>query len=157
LYKEFLLEPFKGYIKDDFDNLAYKFYNEIIKKRINKAVLEKYYHHKSSGDMVIIASGGFDIYLKYFEQEYNADMLISTKLDFEGEYFSGKILGEEVLSENKAHMVKVYLDNIQVDWKSSFVYSDHMSDIPLFNLVGNKFLVDIGQDKSWVSSDFKIV
>jgi HAD superfamily hydrolase (TIGR01490 family) len=157
LNKEFLLEPFKEYSKEKIDNIAYAFYNDVIKKRLCKILLERYFEHKSNGDMVIIASGGFDVYLKYFEQEYNADLLISTKLAFQNNFFTGKIQGEEALSENKAFMVKSLLVNAKVDWSSSFAYSDHVSDIPLFNLVGNKNLVDIGQDKSWISSDFKII
>lgn len=157
LNKEFLLEPFKDYSKEMFDNIARAFYQDVIKKRLCKILLDRYFEHKSKGDIVIIASGGFDVYLKYFEQEYNADFLISTKLAFNNNFFTGKIQGEEALSENKAFMVRSLLINSRVDWASSFAYSDHVSDMPLFNLVGNKNLVDIGQDKSWVPDDFEII
>jgi len=155
--KEFLLQPFKDYSREKIDNIAYAFYKDVIKKRLCKIILERYFEHKSNGDIVIIASGGFDVYLKYFEQEFYPDLLISTKLEFKNNLFTGKIQGEEVLSENKAFMVRSLLANTQVNWASSFVYSDHVSDIPLFNLVGNKNLVDIGQDKSWITGDFKII
>lgn len=155
--KDFLLEPFKGYSTEMFEEMAFLFYKDIVIKRLNRSILERYLEHKSSGYMVIIASGGFDIYLKFFEQEFNADLLISTKLEFKDGYFTGKIQGEEILSERKALMVSRMLGSVEVDWLSSFVYSDHVSDIPLFNLVGNKIFVDVGQDKSWISDEFQII
>lgn len=157
LHKEFLLNPFKGYSEEWIDKIAFDFYTNVIRGRLNKKVLNEYSNHKTVGDKLIIASGGFDVYLKYFELEFQPELLICTKLEFKNSIFTGKFKGEEVLSENKAMQVKFELSGDLIAWQDSYVYSDHISDLPLFNLVGNKIVVDIGQDKSWLSADYKVI
>ena len=154
MHKEYLLRTFKGLSKEWIDKIAFDFYNDVIRNRFNKKVLNEYHKHKSLGDKLIIASGGFDVYLKYFELEFKPDLLICTKLEFKNKLFSGSFNGEEVLSENKSKRVKHELSKDDIAWQESYVYSDHVSDLPLFNLVGNKILVDIGQDKSWLTKDY---
>ncbi|MFN5704754.1 MAG: HAD family hydrolase [bacterium] len=157
LHKEYLLKPFKGYSEEWIDKIAFDFYNDVIRRRLKKKVLNEFSKHKSVGDKLIIASGGFDVYLKYFELEFQPEILICTKLEFRNGIFTGKFKGEEVLSENKALQVKLELSEEIIAWQDSYVYSDHISDLPLFNLVGNRIVVDIGQDKNWLAADYKVI
>ncbi len=157
MHKEFLLKPYNGYSQKWIDKMANSFYNNVVRKRFNEKVISQFNNHKAEGYMTIIASGGFDVYLKYFKLDFKPDLLICTELEFNNNLFTAKIKGEEVLFENKVKQIKLNLNEDEIDWKESYAYSDHISDLPLFNLVGNKVLIDIGQDKRWITKDFKVI
>lgn len=155
-YKEYLLKIFVGMRKSKFDENAKEFYEDIVKNRIHKQVIEKLYEHKNQGDVVVIVSGGFENYLKYFVQDYKIEHLFCTQLEFKNDKFTSKILGIECLGEEKVNQIKK-LDMSQYDLENSFVYSDHHSDMPLFSLVGNKIVVKNRQKIDWINDSFKIM
>ena len=52
--------------------------------------------------------------------------------------------GENCKGEEKIKRLMAYLkeNNIEVDFKNSYMFSDSLSDLPLFNLVGNPYLIN---------------
>ncbi|WP_169764356.1 HAD-IB family hydrolase [Campylobacter mucosalis] len=156
-YKEILMRPFLEFSYEQLNNYSMQFYNEIIKKRLHKDVVDRLLNHKNNNCTVVIVSGGFDIYLKYFQEEYNIDFLVSTKLDFQDNIFLGKIAGNECLGDEKVRVLKQTINLDEYDLVNSFCYSDSSSDTPLFNLVGNKIIVKNHQDTSWADDSFGVM
>lgn len=156
-YKENLLKPFYGMSSKYIDDYAAEFYNKIISKRLHKTVIDRLLWHKQNGDTLVIASGGFYTYLKYFAKDYGIDYLICTRLMFENGVFVSKILGNECLGDEKIKILRQALNLNRYDLSNSFCYSDSKSDIPLFTLVGNKIVVVNHQDTSWINDSFKIL
>ena len=58
--------------------------------------------------------------------------------------YNRKIVGENCKGEEKVRRLKEYLkeESIDVDFKNSYMFSDSLSDLPLFNLVGNPYLIN---------------
>ena len=56
--------------------------------------------------------------------------------------------GENCKGEEKVRRLQEVLkkENIQVDFKNSYMFSDSLSDKPLLDLVGNPYLINYKKD-----------
>lgn len=132
--KSLLLYQLKGCKYEKMDFCARRFYKECITPHLITPVLKRLQQDITNGKTVAIVSGGYDIYLKYFAEEYNVPFLICTQLKFIDDLFTGSISGKDCMGSekiNRLHSVFPFLrseNNISMTF-----YSDSPSDIPLFN------------------------
>ena len=96
---------------------------------------------------------GYDIYLIsaspefYINEFYNIDVVdkvIGTRFEFKEGKFIRKMLGNNCKGEEKVKRLKEVLskENIKVDFKNSYMFSDSLSDKPLLDLVGKPYLIN---------------
>ncbi len=96
---------------------------------------------------------GYDIYLIsaspefYINEFYNIDVVdkvIGTRFEFKEGKFIRKMLGSNCKGEEKVKRLKEVLskENIEVDFKESYMFSDSLSDKPLLDLVGKPYLIN---------------
>ena len=71
-------------------------------------------------------------------------MIIGTKFRVENGFFAREMDGLNCKGEEKVRRLKEYLqaNNIEVDYKNSYMFSDSLSDKPLLDLVGNPYLIN---------------
>ena len=74
--KALLLYQLKGYSKSELQRCAEDFYRDIIKPHLQKDLLNSLQNDISEECVVVIASGGYDIYLNLFCKEYNIHHLL---------------------------------------------------------------------------------
>ena len=153
------MRVFYGIKKEEMDKYAAEFYRSIVANRLHKSVIEALLAHQKSGHIVVVVSGGFEVYLKHFAKSYGIDYLISTKLEFKNGIFTSKIAGDECLGDKKVELLgsELNLKEKEFDLKNSFCYSDSRSDMPLFSLVGNKIVVKNAQSTDWIGDEFKVL
>lgn len=158
-FKENSLKAFRGMEEEKVNQSSREFFEAAIQKKLHKQVLERLQAHKLAGDIIVLASGGFENYLKFFKEYFGADHMFCTKLQFKNSKFTGLIEGKECLGIEKSARVKNFFLEFDIDWKNSFVYSDHRSDLPLFELAGNKIVVQNRQQLDWISGKegFKVL
>ena len=156
-HKEFILKPFSGYSLTYFEEISYQFYQQVVKERFHSEIINKLIEHKKRGDFVIVISGGFDIYLKHLIKDYDLDGVISTGLKFTEDSFSGEILGEECLGEQKVLMCNRMLSQVDEKFEKTVCYTDHHSDVHLLDFSDEGYVVDFGQDLSWVKDKWQII
>jgi phosphatidylglycerophosphatase C len=149
-HKEYLLKSYRGMEQEKVEKLSREFFEKIILKKLHRQVLEKLQAHKKAGDIVVIASGGFENYLKLFQEHFEVNHLFCTTLQFKNSKFTGLIEGNECLGLEKTVRVKEFFSNFDIDWRNSFVYSDNHSDLPLFDMTGNKIVVQNSQRLDWL-------
>lgn len=155
--KEMALNLLEGLSFEQVTNISDSFYSQVIKQRLNYNILEFTQFLKSKNYILVLASGGFSIYLKNFVAEYKFDIQVTSNVLFENDVFTGKIDGDECLGNVKANLVTEALKEYSVDWSQSVAISDSITDMSLFNLVSNKLVVDFGQDISWINSSFNVI
>jgi len=158
LHKEFLLKPFIGIDEKKMLELGMQFYESRIRHGLSKEVLNGLNNHKNQGYYTILASGGFDIYLNDFVNEHDIDLAITSSFLFRDGKFTGEIKGKEVLGMDKRNEIVKLTSNMPIDWAASYFYSDHASDKPTFELVGNKVLVTAqGKKRDWIDSNYSLL
>lgn len=156
-YKENLMRVFYGVKKEEMGKYAAEFYRSIVINRLHKSVIEALLWHQKSGHIIVVVSGGFEVYLRHFAKSYGIDYLISTKLEFKNGFFTSKIAGDECLGDKKVELLGSELNLKEFDLQNSFFYSDSRSDMPLFTLVGNKIVVKNTQNIDWIDDKFKVL
>jgi len=148
-HKKWQLKQIKGMSVEKMQKVVKEYVdNELIPKE-NKKIVEKLIWHKKEGHTVVIVSGGFSEYIRYYATRYNVDYVIATDLEVKNGKYTGKIDGIDCMGINKIKKLRNVLNLEDYDLESSFAYSDHISDIPLLCLVGNSYVVNFGQDIEW--------
>ena len=148
-HKKYLLKILKGISKERLNSFAFDFYYERIKPNLNRTILNKLETHRKNGDIIIIVSGSYQLYLNYFCEEFKIKYNVSTKIAFNNGICQGKIDGIDCMGVHKLTLLKESINLNDIDLVNSAVYTDHHSDIYLCKLVGNSYIIYFGQDITW--------
>lgn len=83
-------------------------------------------------------------YMKYFKEYKYADEVIGTELLYENNRYKNEIIGNNCKGKEKVKRIEEVLNklDIEIDYENSYSYSDSMSDMPMFELVKNAYLVN---------------
>lgn len=108
------------------------------------SVMPDYYPHmaeemqkrKEEGCIIFLVTASSEAYMKY--TDLPVDVLIGTKTE------NGHIIGRNCKGVSKVERIEAYLKDHQmiIDYEHSYGYSDSRHDIPMLNLVKNRFKVD---------------
>lgn len=112
---------------------------EYVFGRLRPDMMDILRHHQSQGQMVVLLSGTFHKLLEAVGQRLGISHVVGTRLEMvDGEY-SGKIVSPFCFGINKVNLFKelIKASQLDIDFSSSFAYSDSISDIPLLEMVGN--------------------
>lgn len=141
--KAMLLFQLKGLSYREMDELAEIFYRERICPHFVMPVLEELISAVGNGNMVAVVSGGYDIYLKYFADEYGIPVLLATSLQFRNGIFMGRIQGRDCMGKEKVSRVQSYFheENIRAVYGDMTGYSDSPSDLPMLNICRDKVVI----------------
>lgn len=150
--KKLLLSGIKGLHRDKIDSIAIEYYKDVVKLGLNKKVVQLMLDHLDNGDRVIINSGGFMPYLKVFANEYNIAKVYATEFEYKKNRFTGNILGVDCLSIEKVKRMKEY-ELLEYNFNEIIVYSDSVTDLPLFNIATKKIVIIYSEKiPEWCSS-----
>lgn len=152
------LGTLKGKTRAEVEAIGRELYRSALKPRIAEAGLAEIRARRDEGCTVLILSGAFDFLLRPFCVAEAIDCWNSTRLGYERDRCTGFLDGPEHLGEAKSSYVQEIFRGKDIDWQGSSVYSDELTDLPLFSLVGNKFFVVHGKNKAPELPDtFKIL
>ncbi|GFR36323.1 HAD-IB family hydrolase [Thermobrachium celere] len=120
------------------------FFKEKILKHTFFDAKEEIIKRKKEGYTIILVSASPECYIKYFKKYFDVDFVLGTILRKTQEGYTNIIDGENCKGEEKVLRLKKLLQekNIEIDRENSLCYSDSLSDMPLFNLVENRFLIN---------------
>ena len=151
--KEDYLGVIKGLSKVELERLALNFYIEKVRPNFNLSVISELKKLKKDGYRIYIVSGGYDVYLKYFLEEFKLDGIFSTKLNYDEKgIFTGKFYGIDCMGANKITLLKKFFEKEPFEAYETVAYSDNISDLPLLKFCKKGYLV-LNQDKdipNWV-------
>jgi HAD superfamily hydrolase (TIGR01490 family) len=121
-------------------------------------VMERLKEHKKLGHKAVLLSGMFQNFLEVMGNKIGIDYAIGTKLEVRNNIFSGRIIQPLCFGENKAKLLKEFVEQykLQVDYSQSFAYADSIYDVPVLRLVGNpmpaypdKDLRQLARNQNW--------
>jgi len=124
--------------------LVKEFYEKRLSKILYKDAIDTIKKRKYEGYKIYLISASAEFYLSEFYNIKEVDKVIGTRFAKENGLHRNEILGENCKGEEKVRRLKEELkkENIQVDFENSYMYSDSLSDLPLFNLVGHPYLIN---------------
>lgn len=144
--KRFILKQMKGRTYEEMDRLAEDYYNNMIKPNMIEPVVAELRRLQSEGYGIYIISAGYDIYLKYFVQDFKVDGLLSTKVEFKDGICTGRFDGQDCMFDYKIDYIN---SEIKGDHNQWLAFSDSITDLPMLELVGNPVVISRGKSQTW--------
>lgn len=151
--KRIKLWQLKGHQLSELDELAKGYYMEKIRPNLIPEMVEKLLELKSNNYSIVLVSGGYDIYLRCFAEEYELNGVISTKIGFKNNVCTGKFDGYDCLRDGKVKLLNNYYLSKP---KYCCGFSDSSSDIPFLRWVNDGFVVSRINHQEWsTQNNFK--
>ena len=129
--------------------LSSEFCDKKLIPNINRNILGRFNDHIDKGEKVIIVSGGYSVYLEEFARRFGNVEVIACELRIKNNFYTGSIEGTDCLGIEKLQKLNNRINLEKYNLKDSSGYTDSLMDLPLMELFGSKYLVDIGQRKDW--------
>ncbi|MGL5648677.1 MAG: HAD-IB family hydrolase [Clostridium sp.] len=142
--KESFLKFIDGIEEKDLIVLVKGFYKDVLEKILYKDAIDMIKKLKSEGYEIYLISASPEFYLNEFYKIKEVDHIIGTRFEFDRGKFKRVMEGRNCKGEEKVRRLKAYLkeNNIEVDFKNSYMFSDSLSDKPLLDLVGKPYLIN---------------
>lgn len=147
--KRLMLLQLRGRTYNEMDSLAKEYYENQIKPNMISPVLSELDRLKAEGYACYVVSAGFDIYLKYFCEEFGIDGLLCTKIEFQKNICTGRFDGQDCMFEYKIDYINSTIKGDKNKW---YAFSDSITDLPMLELVGNPVVVSRGQSQEWAEN-----
>ena len=111
---------------------------------LKKNAFEKLKKHQEDGYLIVLTSGSFQELIKVFSTRLKVDFVIGTELEIIKGKFSGRVIPPLCFAQEKVEKVRQFLvsNNLAINFRESFAYSDSIFDLPMLELVGNPVVVD---------------
>jgi len=128
----------------ELESIIKEFYEKVLSKILYEDSMEMIRKLKKDGNKIILISASSEFYLKEFYNIKEVDKIIGTRYEFGTNGAPGRIIGPNCKGEEKVIRLKEFIkeEKMEVDFKESFMFSDSLSDAPLFNLVGHPYLIN---------------
>jgi HAD superfamily hydrolase (TIGR01490 family) len=142
--KESFLKFLEGSTEKEIKELAKRFYKNRLSKIIYGDSLKMMKKLKEEGYDIYLISASPEFYLQELYVIDEVDRIIGTRFDFKEGNFIRSMQGSNCKGEEKVTRLKEVLkeENIEVDFKDSYMFSDSLSDKPLLELVGKPYLIN---------------
>ena len=142
--KENFLRFLSGTSEDELKSMVKSFYKEKLESILYEDGIKAIKDFKEKGYKIYLISASPEFYVNEFYNIKEVDKVIGTKFQVKDGKFSCKISGENCKGEEKVKrlMEELKKDNIEVDFKNSYMFSDSLSDLPLLKLVGKGYLIN---------------
>lgn len=142
--KEAFLRFIHGIDEEKMSELIKDFYENRFKKILYKDGIEMIRKLKSQGYKIYLISASPEFYLNELYEMKEIDKIIGTRFKKEEKSYTRFMDGVNCKGEEKIKRLMESLkeDNIEVDFKESYMFSDSLSDLPLLKLVGKPYLIN---------------
>lgn len=148
--KKIFIRFIDGIEEAEMKEIVKEFYETRLSKILYKDAIDTIKKMKSEGYKIYLISASAEFYLSELYNIKEVDMVIGTRFLINDGFHRNEIIGENCKGEEKVIRLKQVLkeENIEVDFESSYMYSDSLSDLPLFNLVGHPYLINFKKPHS---------
>lgn len=142
--KEYFLSFVTKIHEDELKEVVKEFYEKRFSKIFYTDAIDTMKKLKKQGYKIYLISASAEFYLNELYNIKEVDKVIGTRFEFVDGYYNGKIVGENNKGEEKVKRLFQVLkeENLDVDFKNSYMYSDSLTDLPLLKLVGHPYLIN---------------
>jgi HAD superfamily phosphoserine phosphatase-like hydrolase len=153
LSKKINLLKIRNFNELQLKEIAIKYYEEIIKSNYNHIILEKLKQDLEKKNLVMVISGGYDMYLNLFCKEFGIDYLLSSKIEIVESKATGFLKGKDCMFNEKVIQLEKFIWDKKLEFENSIVYSDSITDLPLFNWAKEKYVISYNKNQNWVKQN----
>jgi phosphatidylglycerophosphatase C len=149
LKERFLAETVKGLSEDQLNAAGVAFARHWQVSKVRPPMMERVDWHREQGHRLVIISASLDVYLKPLGQMLGFDDVICTQLEFVDGIATGRIIGGNMRSANKAHALNDLVDDRDME---IWAYGNSAGDIAMLTRADRAFWVTrSGEIRPWTS------
>lgn len=119
------------------------FYSDSLVKKLNHTMLKKIKEHKKRKDELVLLTNCIEPLAVFVAEQLGISKVLSTKLEVNGDFYTGRIFGDIVYGEQKRKIILEHYSESKLS--ESIVYADHYSDFFMFPFVKSVYLVNPSQ------------
>jgi HAD superfamily hydrolase (TIGR01490 family) len=132
----------QGLYADDLRAHAHACFERHLRKRITSGAMRHIRRHLLSGHFVLIASGSPQYIVDEVGRHLRVHAAIGTRTRIVDGKVTDQIVPPVVFRDGKRAAVEAVLERWDLDPARSWLYSDSIADVPLFEAVGNPVVVN---------------
>lgn len=142
--KKVFIRFIDGIEENEMKKIVKEFYEVRLSKILYKDAIDMIKKMKMQGYKIYLISASAEFYLNELYNIKEVDKVIGTRFTTEKGIHRNKINGENCKGEEKVKRLKEVLkeENMDVNFEESYMFSDSLSDLPLFNIVGHPYLIN---------------
>lgn len=142
--KEAFLKFIEGVEEESLKELVKEYYEKRLSKILYEDAITMMRKLKDEGCKVYLVSASPEFYLNEFYNIKEVDKIIGTRFSMKNGKFNRVMEGNNCKGKEKVQRLMEVLknENVKVDFKNSYMFSDSLSDKPLLDLVGNPYLIN---------------
>jgi HAD superfamily hydrolase (TIGR01490 family) len=132
----------QGLYADEIKAHAHACFERHLRKRITSGALRQIRRHLLSGHFVLIASGSPQYIVDEIGRHLRVHAAVGTRTRIVDGRATDQILPPVVFRDGKRTAVEAVVEKWDLDLSRSYLYSDSIADVPLFEAVGNPVVVN---------------
>ncbi len=135
---------YKGLSKSAIERAAKKWFlgmEQTNKFYIQKSISEMM-RLKIEGYTIVLVTGSFLPLLQPLNERFEIDDILNTTLECIDDNYTGELIGNPCIGENKRARILQYALENNVDLANSWAFGDDESDLPMLQSVGNGVKVE---------------
>jgi HAD superfamily hydrolase (TIGR01490 family) len=152
LSKRLKLFQIRGVENATIEVLARDFYDQELMTNLISPLYELLQHHIEQNDYVMIISGGYAPYIRFFTEQHNLKKYFATEIGISDGKVTGFFLGKDCLFEQKVILLNDFLTNSSILFAKSIAYSDSSSDLPLLQWADEGVVVSRHKPQPWAKT-----
>ena len=133
--KKLTLRLLKGLPEEQVKQLGQEYYIEVVKKRLINKTITLLQEKQEDGYDIILASGGYNLYLYHIEP-FNVFCSI---IQFKNGLCTGRLDGKDCMGVEKVRVLNNHLNRKEVYVEA---FSDSLSDLPLLQWADRSYLIE---------------
>lgn len=154
---------YKGMDADRITALGYEWFKMIKNKNanlFNSTVLQEIKCHQENGAEIVMVSGAFLPCLQPIADYLNIAHILCVSPLIENSKYTGEIAQPQTIGAGKKQAIINFLKSKDKSTLArSYAYGDHISDLPMLELVGNPVVVsgDVDLEKHAINQAWKLI
>lgn len=153
-YKILLTSMIKGISLDQLTKFGKEYYDLKIKTNLIPATLGLIKELQANGYRIIIVSGGSDMYIRYFANEFKISDIISSQFNFENGICTGK-LNQDCFGIDKVKLINSFIEKNNINCVYQIGISDSISDLPMLQLCNKIIIISHFKHQNWITKDME--
>lgn len=133
---------YRGMPAEELERRAAALYEEHVRPRLRPEALLRLGRHARKGDAVVLVTGTVEPIVRPLAEDLGIRHVLAPRLEVERGVATGRLVGEPLAGERKAHAVEAFAAEHGFDLSGSFAYGDSLDDVPMLQAVGRPAVVN---------------
>lgn len=141
-FNEVFYRNYRGMDVNQVESSANEMFTSYLQQKVFPDAITQIEDHKEQKDIIALVTGSLDFIVQPIAEYFDVDTVLAAKLKEHDGKFTGELITEPVIGEQKATIMREFAEQNGVSLNDCYAYSDSQSDLPMLQCVGNPIAVN---------------